>query len=159
MLYFCFLIAVMMPFILAFYVSSYANICHQIKRTWMGRPAFERKTGPWSPPRRMDIGWSGESSFCPACFPQLFSEVASTVKHLSPDSLHKVNMKKPTTGHLMQHWVFPCFEVKSIYLPLYKTWYFCFFNTTVKKWSGRSVPAISEYLYVICNTWPDAACL
>lgn len=63
------------------YVSSYAYTCFQEKKTvWeWGRPVFSnQKQGlPYS--SCMDIGWSDEINSCPTCFPQFFSEVASTV--------------------------------------------------------------------------------
>lgn len=65
-------------FSFSFYVSSYANTCLQKNKSLgMGQACFHNQGLPYS--SCMDIGWNDEIKFCPTCFPQFFSEVASTV--------------------------------------------------------------------------------
>lgn len=65
-------------FSFSFYISSYANTCLQKNKSLgMGQACFHNQGLPYS--SCMDIGWNDEIKFCPTCFPQFFSEVASTV--------------------------------------------------------------------------------
>lgn len=89
---FCFpLLMFTMPFSLAFMFQVVQILVFRKTRVWKrGRPVFsnQKQRLPYS--SCMDIGWSGEISSCPTCFPQSFSEVASSVKYWSTVSLLKV---------------------------------------------------------------------